>query len=157
MRVEGRPCLQVREASPGGSFVRGRICPKRAKSCREDAQPSLSRVSTDCGLRTFHQKSSCLHIISFRAVCGANLVTLPSTFGGPEPWQVLAWTFVALLCADRSLGAPPDPSLEAPKQVGMFGAPLRRLALLSQLQVSHLSLPLLPACPLFLLLRYSQA
>ena len=35
------------------------------------------------GLRLFHQKSTCLHTIDFRASCGANLVTThPGIEGG---------------------------------------------------------------------------
>jgi len=38
------------------------------------------------GLRPFHQKSTCLLIVNFRALCGANLVTLPpGTEGGRNP------------------------------------------------------------------------
>ena len=33
------------------------------------------------GLRPFHLKSTCLHAIYFRALCGANLVTLPPNLG----------------------------------------------------------------------------
>jgi len=36
------------------------------------------------GLRTFHQKSTCLHASNFRELCGANLAMLSSEVGGPE-------------------------------------------------------------------------
>ena len=36
------------------------------------------------GVRPFHQKSSCLHTINFRASCGLNFVTPPPHFVGPE-------------------------------------------------------------------------
>jgi len=38
------------------------------------------------GLRTFHQKSTCLRAINFRAVWRATLE--PSQFGGPESFEV---------------------------------------------------------------------
>ena len=43
------------------------------------------------GPRAFHQKSSCLHVIYFRAsgpLCGANQVTLPLNFRGPATFVV---------------------------------------------------------------------
>ena len=38
-------------------------------------------------LRPFHQKSTCIHAINFRAVCGANVVTLPPGIEGVRIWQ----------------------------------------------------------------------
>jgi len=41
-------------------------------------EPRLRRASgndSHGGLRPFHQKSTCIHSINFRASCGANLVT----------------------------------------------------------------------------------
>jgi hypothetical protein len=36
------------------------------------------------GLLPFHQKSSRLQTVNLRALCGANLVTCPADFRGPE-------------------------------------------------------------------------
>ena len=45
---------------------------------------SRAPYSPHDGLWTFHQTSTCLRVINFRALCGALLVTLPPKFGGPE-------------------------------------------------------------------------
>jgi len=41
------------------------------------------------GLRTFHQKLTCLHVINLKALCVTNLVTLPPKFWGNETFVVL--------------------------------------------------------------------
>ena len=50
------------------------------------------------GLRAFRPKSTRLHAINFRVVCGADLVTLPSKFGA-------AMQVVALASAARNARA----------------------------------------------------
>ena len=44
------------------------------------------------GLRPFHQKSTCLRLINFRALCGAKLVTSPLSrwAGSPQAAEVRA-------------------------------------------------------------------
>ena len=57
---------EIDECAPQEQFVDLTIV------LESDASSSLPHG----GLRPFHQKSSCLHAIIFRALCGANLVTL---------------------------------------------------------------------------------
>ena len=51
----------------------------------------------------FHSKSTCLHTINFRALCGAQLVTLPPQFEGNEALMAYG------VCADPQLVNQPNP------------------------------------------------
>jgi len=54
------------------------------------------------GVRPFHQMSTCLYTINFRASCGLNFVTPPPKFGGPET-PVLHRLAAHFRCSDSKL------------------------------------------------------
>jgi len=65
---------------------RRRWRPLRRVVLPKGSRSSLWSVGRDThgGIRPLNQKSTCLHPINFRALCGLNFVTPPPKFGGHE-------------------------------------------------------------------------
>ena len=64
----------------------------------------IQSAKPHAGLRSFHQKSTCLHANNFRAIFEANLVTSPPYFGGPETLvvhRVVRWEYRIVCKAHR--------------------------------------------------------
>ena len=54
---------------------------------------------------SFNQTSTCLHEIYFRALCGANLVTLPAKYVATRPSKSTVCLAAALFCKKYQHGA----------------------------------------------------